>query len=123
MEKSVCDDVFLIKVADRLVNWDEIFVYFGISLDQAEDIKRNWKTHRGQTNTMLLLWKKFNEQNATINNLKMIFLEVGNKEIVDYIDEITAVTNIPETRPCFSTQNQLCQLKKTKLIGNINIRT
>ena len=59
--------------------------------------------------------KKFNEQNATINNLKKIFSDVENIEMVEYIDEITAVINIPATRPCLSTREQLFLLKKQLL--------
>lgn len=112
MEKNVCDDVFLVKVADQFSNWEEIYVYFGISLEEAEQIKRNCSTYKEQKQTMLLLWKKFNWPNATIKNLKKIFSEVQNREVVDYINEITAVINIPATRPCLLTPEQLFLLKK-----------
>ena len=100
------------KVAAQLVNWEEIHVYFGISLEQADEIRTNCPTYLEQKQRMLFLWKKFNdhEQNATINNFKKIFWDVRNIEMVEYIDEITAVTS---TNTPAIQQDHACQREST----------
>ena len=84
-----CSDLHIAKISEKIVNWEELAPYFGISPEEEEEIRNdNPRQYRLQKRKMLWKWKQRLGNKATYSKLKECFSFAGNQLLADQVDEL-----------------------------------
>ena len=84
-----CSDLHIAKISEKVVNWEELAPYFGISPEEEEEIRNdNPRQYLLQKRKMLWKWKQRLGNKATYSKLKECFSFAGNQLLADQVDEL-----------------------------------
>ena len=75
-----CNDLHIAKISEKIVKWEELAPYFGISAEEEEETRNdNPRQYRLQKRKMLWKWKQRLGNKATYSKLKECFSFAGNQ--------------------------------------------
>ena len=84
-----CLSAHIAKISEHIECWEELSPYFGLTSAEEKEIKFS-HAHQYKVQKRKMLWKWVNKQGdkATYRELKKVFEEAGESQLVCKVDEL-----------------------------------
>ena len=84
-----CSSAHIAKISEHIECWEELSPYFGLTSAEEKEIKFS-HAHQYKVQKRKMLWKWINKQGdkATYRELKKVFEEAGESQLVCKVDEL-----------------------------------